>query len=181
MRDYRIEQKDSFTSHFKEEINQIKNSQFVNQQSINDQLHIVKGLIRDIEDMRVSLSLDGYGLVSAYISAHGINKHDLLQVINVNKDKFTTDAINEAPEVLTYEDFTSLIFVHRIEKDDDCYLFEFMFTEFFDAMDKSPKLKQSMSKLTDDLFPGLQKYNATYDEFGDITSMEQIYEKPRLV
>lgn len=140
----------------------------------------IKNQVLNLKSLSFELNTMGLQSLENDIRLRPINKSELLQVITVNKDKATQQIIAEAPETLTLDEFTQLIFVERIENDEDGYLFEFIFKRLMSARKNNPILSKKMDEKFDELFSGIPKFNAVVDEYGDIKQMEQVFSKPKL-
>lgn len=109
-----------------------------------------------------------------------ISKNELLQVIIIHKSKYNQKVINDAPDKLNYKDFTRLIFVDRIETDEDGYLFELLFEKIMKAREDNQKVKEKMDSKLNEILPNMPSYNIKQNEYGNIVEMQQVFSKPKL-
>jgi hypothetical protein len=107
-----------------------------------------------------------------------VPKHDLLQVITVVKDKQTRQIIEQLPDKLDFDELMKHFFVEVIEDPDDCMLTDMIFDHVMDKVEGNKEMKEEMDKRMNEVMGGIQKYNVTFDRFGDVMNVE--HAKPEL-
>lgn len=124
-----------------------------------------------------------------FLSGWNMDKRNFLQIITIDKGKRHWDGVpvqpfaqrfQEMPEEIGFEEFKSLIFLHRLEHDRDCYIFDIFMGHMLKTMDQYKK-ETGVSGI--DIFQEiagkpLQTFTAHMDEYGDIVSTE--LNKPNL-
>lgn len=129
-------------------------------------------------------------LTSLFYDGGTLSKQEFLQVITLAKDKKYWDGtpatpyaevIKDIPDVIDHEMFTELIFIRKIEDDQDCYLFDIFMNEMLSMSEKyTEQTGKSLAFETLEQISGkpLQTYTAEIDEYGDVVSLEP--NKPNL-
>ncbi|KAF6628800.1 hypothetical protein H6F38_20015 [Paenibacillus sp. EKM208P] len=120
-----------------------------------------------------------------FANGRTINKDDFLQVITLDKNlKYWDGSPKESfasryikiPDEIDSEIFKELIFIEKLEHEQDCYLMDIFMTHIFQTMDK---YKAETGKNMIDTFglmeeitgKPLQTFTAEYDEYGDVVGM----------
>lgn len=147
-------------------------------QALLDQLDETKDDFLNVHNQElemVDFSLNIQGLF-----VEPIPKQDILQFVNVSKDEKSQQLIREAPNLIDYETFAHLVFVEFIEEQDDAMFFDFFFNDIMTAREENPELKKKLDDKMDEVFGVFPRFKATFNEYGEVESMEQVFSKPKL-
>lgn len=108
-----------------------------------------------------------------------VNVNDFLSVINVQKDKYTQNTINTLPKEIGLDELLNLIFVERVEDDEESFMHDLMMKQLFKFRKNNPKAaKQMDANLGLDLIP---TYTVAMDAFGEVVDIERNKPNLRLV
>lgn len=105
-----------------------------------------------------------------------MSKHTALQLLSVDHDSsYVNEVLTELPDVLSYNDFEDLVFVHKVESDD--LFFKLYFKRFKDAIESNDELRDEMLNAIEDITGPIAKYDAIIRN-GQVASVKRV--KPKL-
>ncbi|MDB5053253.1 MAG: hypothetical protein JWM44_1303 [Bacilli bacterium] len=131
-------------------------------------------------------------LETPFINGWKMKKHDFLQIISIDKGKRYWDGVQvkpfterlaDIPDEIDFDAFQKLIFIDKIEHDQDCYLFDIFMGDMLKGMNQyknetGESLLDTFSILKEIAGKPIQTYTATKDEYGDVVGMKP--NKPNL-
>ncbi|SLJ92767.1 MULTISPECIES: hypothetical protein [unclassified Paenibacillus] len=130
--------------------------------------------------------------IEAIFKNSTITRDELLQVITIDKSlkwwdgsrrKIFKEVYSRIPEKIDYEAFKEIIFIEKIEHEQDCYLMDIFMHHMFSVMDKYKKetgedMIDTFGILEEITGKPIQTFTSKLDEYGDIVDM--VPNKPNL-
>lgn len=103
-----------------------------------------------------------------------MTKQEVLQLLTIDHDHlFTYESIREIPDVLDYRSFEELVFIGKVEADDDCVFFNLYMERMMKALDENKELNQKTNEVVTEIFGPIQTYTAHEDEYGNVVKLER--------
>ncbi|MGO5010815.1 hypothetical protein ACTQ5K_02855 [Niallia sp. Sow4_A1] len=122
-------------------------------------------------------------LQTLFIESRTITKNEFLSLITVDKSAYTKEYIDTLPDIIDYRTLEDAIFVHKIEDENDEWMFDIFYDQFW-ALRNAHKeeFKEMEDKLFDELgLNQLPTYSVSFDEFGDVADIKQNPPKLKLI
>lgn len=130
-------------------------------------------------DMVYTMTLDDL-LFSWFREDRALAKHELLQLITINHDRYywdgvkndTQEIIAKMPNRISYKEFEKVIFAYKVEHDQDASFFKIFFKSFIKAIDENPVLADKAFETFQETFGPVQTYTTYTDELGNVLDIK---------
>jgi len=157
-----------------------------NLRTVKENVQLIDDARRSTSDL-LTMEFEGFDITlflqTLFIENRTITKNEFLSLITVDKSAYSKEYIDTLPNIIDHKTLEEAIFVHKIEDENDEWMFDIFYDQFWAFRNAHKKeFKEMEEKLFDELgLNQLPTYSVSFDEFGNVADIKQNPPKLKLL